>query len=110
MTVNKARIIHDIANEVAKELTAKGCLIEGGFEVFRLLAIHKDAPETQVSEMRLAWMAGADCLFSSIINMLDPGTEPTEIDLERMDKIQQELDRWRARIIERVTPAHQGTA
>ena len=39
-------------------------------------------------------MAGAQVLFSSIVNILDPGSEPTEADLKRMDLIHNELVNW----------------
>jgi hypothetical protein len=38
--------------------------------------------------MQLAFMAGAEHVWSSVINMLDPGEEPTDADMRRMDLIQ----------------------
>ena len=43
------------------------------------------------------------------MSILDPGEEPTEADLGRMDLIQKELDDWRGSISERVQPS-QGRA
>ena len=71
--------------------------------------IPKDAPAVQLREMQLAFMAGAEHLFSSIMGILDPGEEPTDADLSRMDLIHKELDDWRGRISERVQPS-QGRA
>jgi hypothetical protein len=42
--------------------------------------------------MRLAFMAGAQHLFASIMAFLDPGTEETDADLRRMGLIADELE------------------
>jgi hypothetical protein len=54
--------------------------------------IPRDAPEVQINEMRLAFMAGAQHLFASITATQDPGDEPTDDDLRRMDLISAELN------------------
>lgn len=107
--MNKANMIQSVALEVTKALTDKGKLIEAGFAAFRHMAMAKDAPPVQVSEMRLAFMAGAEHLFSSIMGILDPGDEPTDTDLRRMDLISTELDNWRGQIAALVQPS-QGRA
>ena len=89
--MNKARLIEAAALGVTKELTDKGKLIEAGFAAFAHFVIPKDAPPIQLKEMQLAFMAGADHLFSSIMGILDPGEEPTNKDLERMELIHNEL-------------------
>jgi hypothetical protein len=107
--MNKARLIEQAASDLTKDLADKGKLIEAGFAVFAHFVIPKDAPPDQLSDMRLAYMAGAEHLFSSIMNILDPGEEPTDADLLRMDLIQKEIDEWRGRLSERVDPV-QGRA
>ena len=107
--MNKARLIEQAASEVTKHLTDRGKLIEAGFAAFAHLVIPKDAPAVQLQEMQLAFMAGAEHLFSSIMNILDPGEEPTDRDLQRMELISKEIDEWRGRLSERVQPA-QGRA
>lgn len=107
--MNKARLIEQVASDVTKELTDKGKLVEAGFAAFAHFVIPKDAPAIQLKEMQLAFMAGAEHVFSSIMNILDPGDEPTDADLRRMDLIHKELDDWRGRISERVQPS-QGRA
>lgn len=107
--MNKARLIEQAASGLTKDLTDAGKLVEAGFVVFAHYVIPKDAPPAQLVEMRLAFMAGAEHVFSSIMNMLDPGEEPTAADLRRMDLIQKEIDDWRGRLSERVDPA-QGRA
>jgi hypothetical protein len=104
-SMNKARMVEQAASELTKALTDKGKLIEAGFAVFAHYVIPKDASPTQLSEMRLAFMAGAEHTFSSIMNVLDPGDEPTAADLRRMDLIHAEVEEWRAKLSQRIQPA-----
>lgn len=103
--MDKKKLAEQIATEVSKELSDRGKIVEAGWAAFRHLAIPKDAPPIQISEMQLAFMAGADHLFSSMMNILDPGEEPTETDLRRVDLIAKELDEWRKKIVARVSCA-----
>lgn len=79
---------------LSKTLTDNGLLIEAGWTALRAAAIPKDAPALQLEEMRNSFFAGAQHLFSSIMTILDPGTEPTDADLGRMALIQDELNRF----------------
>mgnify|MGYP001606479178 CR=1 FL=1 len=45
-------------------------------------------------ETRRGFFAGAAALFSAILLMLDPGTEPTDADLTKMDALNAELERF----------------
>ena len=83
----------------------EGKLIEAGFVLFANSVISKDAPPVQYSEMRLAFMAGAEHIFSSILNVLEEGDEPTDADMRRMELVQGEIDEWRAKLSERISPA-----
>jgi len=83
--------VQEIASKLTKDLSDAGKVIEGGFAGFRLLVIPRDAPQIQVDEMRMAFFGGAQHLFASIMNILDPGLEPSDADLRRMDLIDAEL-------------------
>jgi hypothetical protein len=83
---------------LSRKLADEGKLIEAGWVALRIMAIADDAPAVQLAEMRMAFMAGAQHLFGSILTMLDPGTEETEADLTRMDLIQKELDSFGAEL------------
>lgn len=96
-----------LENELTKELIDQGKIIEAGFALFRKYIIADGAPPLQVDEMRMAFMAGAEHVFSSLMNVLDPGDEPSARDLKRMDLIAAEIERWRAVVSER---AKQGKA
>lgn len=77
-----------------RSLMDEGKIIEAGWVGLRLAAIADSAPPTQLSEMRMAFFAGAQHLFSSIMSALDPGKEETPGDIHKMSQIQVELDRF----------------
>jgi hypothetical protein len=76
---------------VSRELTDQGKLIEAGWIGLRIAAIPLDASALQLQEMRMAFFAGAQHLFASIMTILEPDAAPTDKDMERMDLIQREL-------------------
>ena len=84
-----------LAAALARELADEGKLIEAGWIALRVVSMPADAPEIQISEMRKAFMAGAQHLFASIMGILEPGEEPSEKDLKRMDLIHAELEAFR---------------
>ena len=73
------------------QLTDEGKLIEAGWVSLRLHAISPSAGPTQLREMRLAFKAGAQHVFASIMTVLEPGNEPSTNDLRRMSLIEAEL-------------------
>lgn len=76
---------------LSRELTDAGKLIEAGWVGLRIAAIDPAAPDDQLREMRMAFFAGAQHLFHSIMTILEPGEEPTDKDLDRMSLIETEL-------------------
>lgn len=77
---------------LTRKLTDEGCLIEAGWVGLRTMWLMPDTPDYQVDALRMAFMAGAQHTFTSFLTMLDPGEDPTDADMARMDKIQAELD------------------
>lgn len=55
------------------------------------MTLPPNTSNVQLDEMRKAFFAGAQHLFASIMGILEPGAEPTEKDLVRMDHIDKEL-------------------
>lgn len=90
--------------KLSRELTDSGKLIEAGFVGLRIAAMDKDAPEIQVNEMRMAFFAGAQHLFDTIMTVLEPDAEPTAKDLHRMDLIDKELRAFIADFAKRYIP------
>lgn len=79
---------------LTRQLTAQGKLVEVGW-IGLLLALRLEhVSDLQRDEMRKAFFAGAAHLFSSIVSMLDPGSEPSAADLRRMSQIHEELERF----------------
>jgi hypothetical protein len=72
-----------------KQLADDGKLIEAGWVGLRLAVGLANAPPDQH-------------LFSSIMSILEPGEEPTDADLRRMDLISTELEQWHAKLKARV--------
>jgi hypothetical protein len=82
--------------KLTQGLTDAGLLIEAGWVGLMHAAMAKDASDIQVKEMRMAFFAGAQHLFASIMTIMEPGDdEPTDKDLDRMSQIADELERFR---------------
>lgn len=76
---------------LTKQLADDGKLLESGWIGMRLACIPDNAPVEQLRSMRLAYMAGAQHAFSSMMNMMDEGQEPTEADMAKMDLLHKEI-------------------
>lgn len=109
MSKSKREAVEAAAHETAKALIDQGMLLEAGFALFATYVIPKDAPAIQLQEMRLAFMAGADHVFSTVMGVLDPEEEPTDEDMRRMELIHAEIEKWRVVISQRISPV-QGNA
>ena len=83
----------DPITKFSRKMADHGAIIEAGWRALRDLTL-TGAPDIQVREMRKAFFAGAQHLYSSIMTILDPGSEPTEDDLRRLEIIHVELEAW----------------
>lgn len=92
--MNRNKIISQAAQEITKKLVDDGKIIEAGWQGLRITVIPQDASQVQLDEMRMAFFAGAQHLYGSIMNMFDPGTEETPTDLRRMEQIDKELSKF----------------
>jgi hypothetical protein len=107
MTVRPSK---ELVDQLCKDLVDNGKLIEAGWKSYDLLVLPVDASPIQRNECRIAFFAGAQHLFGSIMGILEPGgDEPTQADLRRMDSIHGELQRFIEDFKMRATPA-QGSA
>ena len=68
-------------DKLAKAASDKGLLIELGFLGYRKFILGKDVSDRQISDARLAFFAGAQHLYGSIMGILEEGEEATEADL-----------------------------
>lgn len=81
----------DALTKLTKTLTDQGKIVEAGWVGYRHKVVPAGAGPVQVEECRRAFFAGAQHLFASIMTVLEPGAEPTENDMQRMDHINNEL-------------------
>src|SRR4051812_32352609 len=71
---------------MTKGLIEKGKLIEAGWVGLASVA-YPNITEQQYEMLRQAFFGGAQHLFASIMNVLDPDENPTEADMQRMNAI-----------------------
>jgi hypothetical protein len=85
----------ELVREVTKKLIEEGKLIEAGFAAMKIMTLSNiDVPPGQIRDMRVAFFAGAHHVLASIMTTLDPGEEPTDADMNRIDLIHKELDEF----------------
>lgn len=82
-----------------KKLADSGRLVEAGFIGLRIGVIPPTASQAQLNDMRMAYMAGAQHLFSSLMSIMDSDREPTEADMRRMTLIAAELKAFEAELL-----------
>ena len=76
---------------ITKAFVDEGKIIEAGWFGLKSIMFPNGAPDVQITEMRSAFFAGAQHLYTSILRALDPGDDPSEADLSRMGRIDAEL-------------------
>ena len=87
---------------LTKELIDQGKLIEAGWIGLRGGAIDSNASVMQLQDMRMAFFAGAQHLYASIMIGLDPDKEPTTADMKRMQQIHDELENFSDELMTRL--------
>lgn len=98
------KISKGMLDQLSKDLTDQGKLIEAGWVGLRHLAVPEDAPKEQLADLKLAFFAGAQHLFSSVMTILEPGSEPTGNDMRRMGQIHEELAKFEKELKLRAMP------
>lgn len=88
----KARLIAAATGHIAKEWSDRGLLIEGGWQTARVALGWEDLPAAEQDRLRMAFFAGGQHLFASVMQIMDDDREPTLDDLRRMSLISTELD------------------
>jgi hypothetical protein len=86
---------HKLIVDITRGSAQEGKLIAIGWYGFAKHVMPPDVSEVQLRDMCIAFFAGADHLYSSIMSMLDPGVEETPGDLQRMEAIHHELEQFR---------------
>lgn len=89
-----------LIEEIVKHFVDKGMLVEGGWQVLRMIKFHgPEVTPSQEKKYRLCYLSGAQHVFSSILGMLEGGTEPTGTDEARMEMIYEELKKAQLELV-----------
>jgi hypothetical protein len=111
---NRRKEAEALSAKLAKGMADEGLLINGGWLLFEAVFMPPGSvSEQQRHDMRMAFMAGADHLWSGLMVTMDQGKEPTAADDARMIFIQNELDLFREefdRYYKKQQPKEEGTA
>src|ERR1019366_847528 len=93
-----------VFNGITRKLADEGQLIEGGWRILAATFFRTDSVEAQ-DALRMAYYAGAQHVFTSIMSMLDAGEDATPKDMDRMTKVHNELEAWAKETKLRIAPA-----
>jgi hypothetical protein len=85
---------HKVLMELAMKMADQGLLIEAGWVGLRAATLDSTTSLQQLHELRCVFFAGAQHLFSSLITILDPRDDVTGMDLQRLERIAEELQRF----------------
>lgn len=96
--MTKEELIRQLASQLTKEASEEGRIVELGWRSYEIMVLPVGAPEIQKRECRLAFFAGAQHLFASLMVIIDSDREPTAEDLNRMMLINKELNRFVAKL------------
>lgn len=88
-------IIERLAHQLTVNLIDSGQLIEGGFAAFMLTKLAKPSGPDELRDLRLAFISGAEVMFTSMLNIMSTTTAQ---DLKRMESIRREVDKVRAEL------------
>ena len=88
----QARRVHDA---LLQKFGDEGMVMEAGWASLKAVWLHPDSPPEQVKDLRWAFFAGAQHLYSALMNIMDPDEEPTAADMKRMEMIHVELEAFR---------------
>lgn len=85
--------LNKLVEESTKALVDKGMMIEASFIGFMISAYGgaDKVPKDKLTQIRDAFFAGAQGVFSGIITFMEEGSEPTETDMKRVDSLANEL-------------------
>lgn len=85
--------IDKLANVLTQELAEKGNLIVSGFAALRQSMLSPAVTEKQLTDFRITYFAAAEHVFTSLLAMMenDGSDEPSKQDLDRMERLHDEV-------------------
>jgi hypothetical protein len=81
--------------DMTKKLIDQGQLLEAGWWACRLQLLQPGLNAPMLHDIHMVWMAACQHVFSSIFVSLDPGVEPTDVDMQRMTSLEREVEGYR---------------
>lgn len=97
----RKRALFEAVLNLTRDLVDRGMLVEAGFAAFIKVCYPHDLPTEQLRELRIAYMAGAEHLWFSVMNVMDDHQEVTDRDMLRAQHIDDELTAFRAELEQR---------
>lgn len=88
---NRKEAIDRVATAMTGAAADQGKLLELGFYAAVSALGLESLPADRLRHLRLAFMAGAEHVLMSIMNMVDEDREPTTRDIARMEKLHSEI-------------------
>lgn len=80
---------------IADGLIKEGHLIEAGWQALRIMSIREHTTPHELHDLRLAFFAGAHCMFSSLMHGAAADKSPNgEEGLRRISALEFELERF----------------
>lgn len=86
--------IHQRVAAITKSAMDKGLIIEAGWAAFAAVIYPRGMSQTQHDQLRDAFFAGAQHLFSSLMTAMDSGDDASPQDITRLALIDNELNSY----------------
>lgn len=99
---NESKTFREEVNRITRAATDDGRLIELGWLAFKATVIPPNASKAQIEDLQIAFFAGSQHLWASVLSFLEDGKEATVADLRRMTLVHVELREWAASILVRL--------
>jgi hypothetical protein len=93
-----------LTREITSRLADDGRLIEAGWRMAIVVLGWSGRPGPELRDLRLAYLSGAQHLWSSVMTVLDEDRELTDRDLARMSLIADELDAFAREMLQILEP------
>ena len=91
----KRSVADAVTSAIAKVTIDSGQgVVKFGWDAYRRYFVPKDMSPSDLTVVQNAFYCGAQHLFASVNSVLNEGEDPTDEDIERMNKISEELATW----------------
>lgn len=87
-----------LADDIVRSAGNAGLLVETGWQIHKGIILQIADNDPRLFDIRLAFMAGAEHVFTSLIGMMDEGDEITDGDMKKMALLDQEIGKIRAEL------------